>query len=196
LSWPPPDPAICKLANDHRVDCFTLHLALLVISRSPAAWWEEVAPELDTGPASLLKLRTALSRVIALLQDPVNMKRLMRHGPIMTIGDLISLLEMVHQDAVRAHRSMGKPSQRAALAEAYAVLADLWRAHDRLVTGEWHKVAGRLVPINDAARFLYDTLRHVCPDRPRLAEELRQLIKEDVAADPKLHRGRRLPQVN
>jgi hypothetical protein len=72
------------------------------------------------------------------------------------------------------------------------VLADFWQEQEgRNFTNVWERnSAGILVPTSPAACFFYDAMKLIDPDRPRLCEELRELMADTVKHLPGHRQGR------
>ena len=69
------------------------------------------------------------------------------------------------------------------LAGAYASLARSWRAvkDTATFTNNWESADVGLVPAGSATSFLVDALRIIDPNRPRLAESLRNLMSNEIS---------------
>jgi hypothetical protein len=77
------------------------------------------------------------------------------------------------------------------LRAAAAVLIEFWqRTHsgEKFTNGKWNG----LEPISGAALFLFDELRRIDPRRPRLAEQLKDIMATAVAKTLDARRGRKV----
>jgi hypothetical protein len=153
----------------------------------------------DEGPDTLLDLADLLDRVWELLWPQANANRLSAavadsSDPALPFpSDFAGLLDRYASLARAAHRGRGNPPKNANLAVAYRILADFWQEQEGGITNVWARdSAGILVPTSPAACFLYDALRGIDPDRPRLAEELRDLMADTVKQLPGQRQGRKL----
>jgi hypothetical protein len=109
--------------------------------------------------------------------------------------EMLRRLDAVRLVARRAHqkRGRGRPRKKQEIRNAYAELADFWKRSfgKERFTQAWTRTDDGLVPTSDAACFLYDAMRLIDPRRPRLAEQLRALMPDDVRAILGQRRGRK-----
>ncbi len=154
----------------------------------------------DDGPDTLLELADLLDRVWELLWPTANVNRLNEAvaedsdlAPLPFVSDFTILVDRYARLARAAHRGRGKPPKNMDLASAYRVLADFWQEQEgtRNFSNGWMKTKDGLAPTSPTACFLYDALKEIDPDRPRLAEELRDLMTDTVKHLPGRRRGRR-----
>jgi hypothetical protein len=153
----------------------------------------------DDGPDTLLELADLLDRVWELLHPTANVNRLSaavaedsHPPPLPVVSDFAFLVDRYERLARAAHRGRGRPPKNLDLAFAYRVLADFWQEQEgRNFTNVWERnSAGILVPTSPAACFFYDAMKLIDPDRPRLCEELRELMADTVKHLPGHRQGR------
>jgi hypothetical protein len=98
--------------------------------------------------------------------------------------ELLPWLENVRQAARRAHqrRGRGRPKARTDLSGAYWSLERWYRRifGDDKFTNVWEPSATGLTPTSPTAFFFFDVMMLIDPGRPRLAEELRELMANTV----------------
>jgi hypothetical protein len=153
----------------------------------------------DYGPDTLLVLAGLLDRVWELLWPTANVNRLSQviandsgNPAPLSVNDFASLVDRYACLARAAHRGRGRPPRKDDLALAYRFLADFWQEQEGSLnfTNNWMETRVGLAPISPAACFLYNALKDIAPERPRLAEELRDLMAVTVKQLPGQRRGR------
>jgi hypothetical protein len=177
-------------------------------------------PACDEGPDTLDEIEKPAIELTLLLIDDTNQRRIIsalldeyherehsddlrgfswhRDEAIKEVFDnfeeMLRRLDAVRLAARRAHQKRGRGRPRNQdIRNAYAELADFWKrsfGEERFTQG-WAKTDDGLVPTSDAACFLCDAMRLIDPRRPRLAEELRALMPDDVRAILGQRRGRK-----
>jgi hypothetical protein len=171
--------------------------------------------ELD-GPDTLDKVEAWAWALLELLDVEVNRQRIIdalldechpeRRGcPACELIDevahkfdeMLRRLDAVRLAARKAHqkRRRGRPGIKNDLRAAASVLIKFWEYRQRTHGGEeftnvWDDQDHRLVPTSAAACFLFDELRLIDPKRPRLAEQLRDIMAPAVKGKPGPRRGR------
>jgi hypothetical protein len=111
--------------------------------------------------------------------------------------EFLRRLDAVRLAARNAHvkRRRGRPAMKDDLRAAALVLIEFWqRTHGgkKFTNAEWNG----LEAIGDPAKFLFDELRRIDPERPRLAEQLKGIMAEAVAETPGPRRGRPRSRAN
>ena len=109
--------------------------------------------------------------------------------------EMLRRLDAVRLVARDTHqrRGRGRPVTQHGLHNAYGWLAEFYKRSfgEKQFTQGWPETTGGLMPKSPASRFLYDAIRLIHPDRPRLAQELRRLMADDVKKIRGPRRGRR-----
>jgi hypothetical protein len=201
---------IALLAERHKIDQAQLETIIYAGAAiyHNAGRYKEYLPEYWAAyhePDTLDQVEKAASELSALLHDERNRRRLIRGQSddfIAKVHGLSAVLDAVRLAASRNHRSRrpgkrGHPVVKGDLAETYRRLACFWReifGDANFKVSTWHRGSDGLQPKRDAAaaRFLLDAMKLIAPTRPRLGEELRNLMKETVASLPGARQGRRL----
>jgi hypothetical protein len=105
----------------------------------------------------------------------------------------VQFLEQLLALAPKAHRrqEQGHPVVHPYLNAAYALLS---RNYIKTFGGDaftngWKKTEAGLRPRSAAAKFMFEIMRLVDPDRPRPAEELRTLMGKIIKSEPGLNVG-------
>jgi hypothetical protein len=157
------------------------------------------------GADTLLELADLLGQVSELLYFQPNANRLSKAladdtsygGGYVSVHDFQRLVFRFEDVARAAHRGRGKPpdQEKLNLTLAYRLLADFWMKQEGAdkFTNDWHNdPKDGLRPNTDAARFLFDALKEIDPDRPDLAKELRQLMAKSLPGGKRRGRKRHL----
>jgi hypothetical protein len=191
---------IARLARDHRITDMSL-LESVVFDADQ--YYEVIRyAELHGGSDTLNKIEKPISMLLDLLANEINHDCLF--GELFTAGgvaiakkleELPPFLETVREAARAAHwsRRRGRPKCKSDLRVAYRSLVRgwAWLKGPEEFTSDWDYVEARLIPASPAACFIYDVMKQIDPSRPRLAEELRDLMAATVAELPGPRRGRR-----
>lgn len=196
-----------------RFDLDPAKLARVMDEAADAHRGDEFAVEEGPGRSDQLdrvaELARELTELLAYRPDNLNYHRLIQElsedddgtgdmveAAIQKLDAALGLLEDVRAAARAAHqahdRSRGRPTTKALLRAAYQVLAGFWiEAHGpESFKQNWQQADGGLAPINDASRFLFETIATI-DHGERLAERLRDLMIETVTELPGKRRGRR-----
>lgn len=106
-------------------------------------------------------------------------------------SELPAVLERIRDAARELHwkRGRGNPGTQMDLRRAYDILADEWRRlkGDENFTKDWYRGA----PVSLTARFLFDAMKLIDPDRAKLSAELEGLMDKTVRSLPGPRRGRK-----
>jgi hypothetical protein len=159
------------------------------------------------GPDTLDKVETKAWALLELLGDDVNWWRLAgeltgddpdpsgdRAAAVAgKLYDFLRSLDAIRLAARKAHleRRRGRPGIKNDLRAAASVLIKFWqRTHSgkKFTNGEW----SGLEAIGGPAKFLFDELRLIDPERPRLAAQLKGIMAAAVAETLDARRGRKV----
>jgi hypothetical protein len=164
------------------------------------------------GPDTLDKVEASAWALLELLDDRlnnVNWQRLLSEltgddpdpsgdRSVAVCEKLIEFLRSLDKVRLAAHnahvkRRRGRPAMKDDLRAAASVLIKFWgRTHGKFTNAEWNG----LEAIGDPAKFLFDELRLIDPERPRLAEQLKGIMADAVAETPGPRRGRPRSRAN
>jgi hypothetical protein len=209
---------IAKLAKRHKIDR-TLLEAIIGEAAWYYGTTRWISEEGYDKPDTLDEIEKPITALLNLLGHEVNRHRLFVRlvgvqdghavNDVVAVGAkfdaLVPFLKEVRLAARDAHwaRGRGRPEAKADLASAYRFLARRYRElfGDKAFTQNWVKVPKPdlikpdlikkdLAPIAQAAQFVFDVIKIIDPDRPCLAEELRDLMTKTVATLPGPRRGR------
>jgi hypothetical protein len=110
------------------------------------------------------------------------------------LDEMFSMLDAVRRAAryPRRARTRGRRAEKQDLRAAYGRLAAFWKRSfgEKKFTQVWTTTKPP-EPLSPASYFLYAAMNLIDPSRPRLGEELRDLMQKDISEIPGPRRGRR-----
>jgi hypothetical protein len=187
-----PGQDIEKIANRYKVNRETLE-AIVYSTHAHYVTTDWMVTEGLSGPDTLDKINKPAMKLLDLLSDKVNQHRLIsellgiedgyaKHDIRETEAEYelgLRFLKKISEAASHRTPAMPRKRSRQNLVAAYEYLARWYKAlfPDRRFTSDWHTdPAQGLMPTSDAAIFVFDVMSVVDPARPRMAEELRELM--------------------